>query len=221
MTSPKKKAIAVIIGSVREPRVGPEVTSLVLDILNAHEPIDIHHHPDYDLQEIDLKDHPLPLFDEPVIPAHVPTKMNYVHSHTKKWSETIARFDAFIFVTPQYNWGYPASLKNAIDYLFNEWKGKYAMIVSYGTRGGGLASGQLKQVLEGVRMKVVETRPALPFGGGNFTWTAMTKGELAEGVKERWERENGDEIVKAFEELKELLSEQSSGKSENHKTREA
>jgi NAD(P)H-dependent FMN reductase len=60
-----------------------------------------------------------------------------------------------VFVTPQYNWGYPAPLKNAIDHLYKEWHGKPAMIVSYGHHGGGKCASQLNQVLKGVHMKPV------------------------------------------------------------------
>ena len=69
-----------------------------------------------------------------------------------------------MFVTPQYNWGYPAPLKNAIDYLYNEWKGKPALVVSYGGHGGGKANGQLREVLRGVRMHVCEKGVELGFG---------------------------------------------------------
>ena len=72
--------------------------------------------------------------------------------------------DAVVFVTPQYNWGYPASLKNAVDHLHGEWAGKPAMIVSYGSRGGGLCAGQLRQVLQGLDMRTVETMPGLKLG---------------------------------------------------------
>ena len=71
--------------------------------------------------------------------------------------------DGYFFVTPQYNWGYPASLKNALDHLFNEWTGKPAVIVSYGHRGGGKAAAQLRQVLEGLRMRPADAMPAITF----------------------------------------------------------
>jgi NAD(P)H-dependent FMN reductase len=89
------------------------------------------------LSTIDLVDWNLPLFDESVIPTQVTSPTGYDHEHTRRWSGEISRHQAFIFVTPQYNWGYPASIKNAIDYSYNEWVGKPAMIVSYGGRDGG------------------------------------------------------------------------------------
>jgi len=69
--------------------------------------------------------------------------------------------DAFIFVTPQYNWSVPASLKNALDFLFHEWRGKPAGIVSYGGHGGGKAAAHLREILQGLRMRPVPTAAAL------------------------------------------------------------
>jgi len=113
-----------------------------------------------------------------------------------------------VFVTPQYNWGYPAVLKNAIDYLFNEWKGKSAMIVSYGGHGGGKAASQLRQVLNGVHMEVAETMPGLTFPGREVLGLAAVGGGLPlKGDGAIWEQEK-EEIVRAFGEMLELASKQ-------------
>ena len=92
------------------------------------------------------------MFDEPIVPSQITDASLYHNEHTRAWSREIASYDAFIFVSPQYNWGYPATLKNAIDYLFNEWVAKPAMIVTYGGFGGGKCAVQLRSVLEGIRM---------------------------------------------------------------------
>jgi NAD(P)H-dependent FMN reductase len=113
----------------------------------------------FETEVIDLRQWPLPLGDEPEVPA---TGI-YIHEHTRRWSRKIAAADGYIFVTPQYNWGYPAALKNALDHLFKEWNGKAAVIVSYGHHGGTKAAGQLRQVLEGLRMRPVATMPAITF----------------------------------------------------------
>jgi NAD(P)H-dependent FMN reductase len=111
-----------------------------------------------ELSLIKLADWNLPFLDEPGIPARDP----YQHEHTKAWSRRILAEDAFIFVTPQYNWGYPASLKNAIDYLYKEWNDKPALIISYGGRGGNKAASQLKEVLEGgCKMKIIDKMPGV------------------------------------------------------------
>ena len=84
-----------------------------------------------------------------------------MRAHTRAWSAKIASADAFVFVTPQYNWGYPASLKNALDHLHGEWRGKPAAIVSYGGHGGGKCATQLAQVLQALKMRLVPTMPGL------------------------------------------------------------
>jgi NAD(P)H-dependent FMN reductase len=90
------------------------------------------------------------LFDEPGIPARDPP----VHEHTRSWSRKVASLQGFVFVTPQYNWGYPAALKNALDYLYVEWNGKPAVIVTYGSHGGRKCAEQLQQVLTGLKMSL-------------------------------------------------------------------
>ena len=104
---------------------------------------------------VDLKDWPLPMDDE----CNVPAGGGYAFEHTRAWSRKISEGDAFVFVTPQYNWGYPAPLKNALDHLYAEWSGKPAMIVTYGGHGGAKCAAQLRQVLDGLEMKPVACAP--------------------------------------------------------------
>jgi len=106
---------------------------------------------------VDLKDWPLPMDDEPEVPA----RGDYLFEHTRAWSRKVSKGDAFVFVTPQYNWGYPAPLKNALDHLYKEWSGKPAMIVTYGGHGGGKCADHLRQVLDGLHMKPVAIMPGL------------------------------------------------------------
>lgn len=146
------KHIGVIIGSTRTVRVGKMITDWVLKSIHQQATSE-----NIEFEVIDLKVWNLPLLDEPEMPA----KGIYKFEKTREWSKEISSKDGFIFVTPQYNWGYPASLKNAIDYLFQEWNDKPGMIISYRYRGGGKAALQLSQVLEGLRMKVIKTMPAI------------------------------------------------------------
>ncbi|CAO3639501.1 unnamed protein product [Cunninghamella echinulata] len=141
--------IGVIIGSTRPNRIGKHITQLFLNTIT--------HQHGLSFEIIDLKDWQLSLLNEPGIPS----KDDYVHDLTKQWSNKINSKQGFIFITPQYNWGYPASLKNALDYLFKEWKGKPAIIVSYAYRGGGKAALQLKQVLQALNMRPMDTMPAI------------------------------------------------------------
>ena len=143
-----KAKVLVIAGSTRPTRICREVTEWVI----AHLPSA----PGLDLELVDLRDWHLP-FDEATIPA----LGQYQHDHTRAWSAKVGAAAGFIFVTPQYNWGYPAALKNALDHLYREWTGKPAMIVSYGFQGGEKAAGQLRQVLDGLRMRTAATMPAL------------------------------------------------------------
>lgn len=195
MTIQPSKSIGLIIGSMRKPRVGSQFATLINDTINA---APLH---GVSITTIDLSEWNLPLFDEPGIPSQIKSSAGYEHEHTKKWSEEISRYDAFIFVTPQYNWGYPAGLKNAIDYLFNEWKGKPAMIASYGGHGGGKAAEQLKQVLQGVRMRTVETMPAFMLGDDVRKAAVGAPLDL-----QKWEGEK-EMVRKAFGELVTLLIE--------------
>ncbi|EED12138.1 NADPH-dependent FMN reductase Lot6, putative [Talaromyces stipitatus ATCC 10500] len=153
--------IAIIVGSQREPRLGHRIARFVQDTLQERRY-------EVDLNIVDLAAWNLPLYNEPGIPSKIFSPKDYKHEHTRRWSNEIASYQAIVFVTPQYNWGYPASLKNAIDYLFNEWKGKPAMIVSYGGHGGGKAAEQLKQVCHGLRMLPLDTPSCLTFPDKEF-----------------------------------------------------
>lgn len=132
--------IQIIIGSVRPTRIGDQIAGWVMDIVRELG--------GFSFEVVDLKDWHLPLDDEPNQPKHG----GYLQSHTKAWSEKIAEGDGYVFLTPQYNWGYPASLKNALDHLYYEWDQKPAVIVSYGHRGGVKAAAQLREVLTGLHM---------------------------------------------------------------------
>jgi NAD(P)H-dependent FMN reductase len=117
-------------------------------------------HGAFDVSVVDLAELDLPLLDEP---EH-PRLRQYVHDHTKEWSATVEAADAFVFVTPEYNTGYPASLKNAIDYLHHEWLYKPVGFVSYGgVAAGTRAVQQLKQVVTTLRMYPVVETVAVPF----------------------------------------------------------
>jgi NAD(P)H-dependent FMN reductase len=141
--------VLVVMGSVRAGRRCPQIASWVIGIAQASSNLT------YEL--LDLADWPLPMDDEPGLPQ----LGNYAQPHTGAWSCKIAAADAFVFVTPQYNWGYPASLKNAIDHLYKEWNGKPVMIVTYGGHAGTRCAAQLRQVAEGVEMRPITTMPGI------------------------------------------------------------
>jgi NAD(P)H-dependent FMN reductase len=141
--------IAIIIGSTRPGRKGEAVAKWVYEI--AQNRIDA------EFELVDIKDFDLPLLDEPVSPI----MGQYSHQHTKTWSAKIASFDAYVFVTPEYNHGTSAALKNAIDFLYHEWVNKAAGFVSYGGAGGARAVEQLRLVMAEVQIATVRNQVLL------------------------------------------------------------
>jgi NAD(P)H-dependent FMN reductase len=154
--------IAIIIGSTRPRRRAAMVADWVLDIA-TQQPGEV----SYEL--VDLAQHDLPLLNEET-PAAIGA---YANPHTQAWAATIARFDGFVFVTPEYNHSMPAALKNAIDYLFAEWSDKAAGFVSYGLHGGVRAVEHLRLTLAEVKVPCVRTTVALSLFT-DFTLTNMT-----------------------------------------------
>ncbi|GAA0036126.1 NADPH-dependent FMN reductase [Brevibacterium metallidurans] len=143
MTDTTTPLIRIIVGSVRPVRVGDQIAAAVAEIIADAA--------DARTEIIDLADLNLPLLDEPRMPA----LGDYQNAHTKEWADIVSGSDGIVFVTPQYNAGYPASLKNAIDYLFAEWKDKPALIISYGGHGGGMSGAQLRSVLDFIGLDLV------------------------------------------------------------------
>lgn len=137
------------MGSVRSGRRCETISKWVMGIGEASSALAF--------ELVDLADWPLPFDDEPGIPA----MGHYTNEHTLAWSRKIAGARGFVIVTPQYNWGYPAVLKNALDHLYTEWSGKPLMIVTYGGHGGGECAAQLSQVAKGLHMHPVPTMPGL------------------------------------------------------------
>jgi NAD(P)H-dependent FMN reductase len=142
-------SIAVILGSTRPGRNGKPVADWVMDKAAARTAAR------YDL--IDLLDHPLPHLDE----ALPPGMGQYAGEHTKAWAATIAPYDGFIFVTPEYNHSTSGVLKNAIDYLSAEWNNKAAAFVSYGALGGARAIEHLRAICS--ELQIAHVRQQLSF----------------------------------------------------------
>lgn len=144
--------IKVITSTTREGRKGIAVAKWITDLAKQNKA--------YDIELLDLAQINLPFMDEP----NHPRLQQYQHEHTKKWSEAIHAADAFIIVLAEYNFGFPAPIKNAIDYLFNEWMHKPVAIVSYGGVSGGLRATQmLKQVVTSVHMMPIVEQVNIPF----------------------------------------------------------
>ncbi|MGW9197687.1 NADPH-dependent FMN reductase [Micromonospora chersina] len=134
--------VGIVIGSTRPGRVGGQIGAWMAGRVGS----------DGDL--IDLAEQGLPLLDEP---EHASTG-RYAHAHTRRWSERVAGCDALVFVTPEYNSSFPASLKNALDFLYHEWRGKPIGVVAYGgISSGGRAAQSLLPVLVHLGMVPVGT----------------------------------------------------------------
>jgi NAD(P)H-dependent FMN reductase len=147
-----KPTLQIIIASTRPGRVGPSVAAWIYERAVTHG--------GFDVELVDLAEVNLPMFDEPKHPRFG----EYVHQHTKDWSATISRGDAFIFVIPEYNYGFNAAIKNAIDYLNAEWRGKAVGFVSYGGVAAGTRAVQmLKQVVTTLKMVPIFDAVNIPF----------------------------------------------------------
>jgi len=144
--------LKILITSTRPGRVSPLFAHWIEGLAKTM--------PAFEVEVLDLAAVNLPFMDEP---EH-PTKRAYIHDHTKAWSKTIDAADAFVIIATEYNYGFTAVFKNAIDYLFHEWKYKPVGFVGYGGLAGGTRSIQLmKPVLTALNMMPVLEAVYLPF----------------------------------------------------------
>ncbi|HEY8765569.1 MAG TPA: NAD(P)H-dependent oxidoreductase [Solirubrobacteraceae bacterium] len=144
--------LMIVIGSTRPGRAGISVAEWFIDHARRHG--------EFDVEVADLAELDLPMLDEP----NHPRLRQYTHQHTRDWSAQVDAAEAFVFITPEYNHGYPAALKNAIDYLHWEWSDKPVGFVSYGgVAAGTRALQQLKQVVSVLKLLPVSEAVNLPF----------------------------------------------------------
>jgi NAD(P)H-dependent FMN reductase len=141
--------IGIILGSTRPNRIGEAVAQWVHELARKRS--------DASFELIDIRDYDLPLLDEPIPPS----QGKYSKDHTKRWAATIDRFDAFVFVTPEYNHSTSGALKNAIDFLYREWNNKAAGFVSYGSAGGVRAVEHLRLIMAELQIADVRAQVTL------------------------------------------------------------
>ncbi|MDO5034273.1 MAG: NAD(P)H-dependent oxidoreductase [Actinomycetaceae bacterium] len=147
-----KPVLQVVIASTRPNRMGGTVAEWFV--------AEAEKHGGFEVQVTDLKELDLPMMNEPKHPA----MQDYQFEYTKKWAKIVENSDAFVFVMPEYNFGYNAALKNAIDYLYKEWAYKPVSFVSYGGVSGGLRAVQmLKQVVTTLKMIPLTEQVTIPF----------------------------------------------------------
>ncbi|CAN5495171.1 NAD(P)H-dependent oxidoreductase [soil metagenome] len=141
--------IGIILGSTRPNRIGEGVARWVHEQASRRT--------DAEFELVDIKDFDLPLLDEPIPPS----QGKYSKGHTKRWAAKIASFDAFVFVTPEYNHSTSGALKNAIDFLYAEWNNKAAGFVSYGSASGVRAVEHLRLIMAELQIADVRAQVML------------------------------------------------------------
>jgi NAD(P)H-dependent FMN reductase len=141
--------IGIIVGSTRPGRKALEVAKWVHQIASKRE--------DAEFEIVDIAEFNLPLLDEPLPPS----RGQYSHEHTKRWSAKIASFDGFVLVTPEYNHSTSGALKNALDFLYKEWNNKAAAFVGYGSAGGTRAVEHLRLIAAELQMADVRQQVML------------------------------------------------------------
>ncbi|HZN82012.1 MAG TPA: NAD(P)H-dependent oxidoreductase [Mycobacterium sp.] len=158
--------IAIIAGSTRPGRHAGAVSEWILK--QAAERLGVR----YDI--VDLIDHPLPLLDE----AMPPSFGQYQNEHTKAWAATIAPYDGFVFVSPEYNHSTSAALKNALDYLYAEWQNKAAAFAAYGSLSGARAVEHLRLICSELQMATVRQQLSFSLFTDFENFTAFTPAAL-------------------------------------------
>ena len=149
-----KPKIAVIVGSTRPTRFADKPAQWILKQAKARE--------DFDVELIDLRDHPLPFFDEMASNLWMPSK----NPEAIRWQQTVGRFDGYIFVVAEYNHSITGVLKNALDQAYNEWNRKPFTAIGYGATGAVRAVEHLRSIA--VELQMVSTHQAVHIGGGDF-----------------------------------------------------
>jgi NAD(P)H-dependent FMN reductase len=164
--------ISVIVGSTREGRFSERPARWILQHLSKREGIDA--------RLLDLRDFPMPFFDEPAPPA-MPGRPPYKNEVVQRWTAAIAHSDGFVFVTPEYNYGTSAVLKNAIDWVYSEWNRKAAAFVSYGSAVGARAIQQLRETAVELQLAPIRSSVHIPVP---TLWAHYQSGDVDAGLAE-------------------------------------
>lgn len=145
--------ISVIVGSTREGRFSEKPAKWILQHLQRREGVEA--------LLLDLRDFPMPFFDQLVTPA-TPGRPPYKHEIVQRWTAAIAQSDGFVFVTPEYNYGPSAVLKNAIDWVYPEWNRKAVGFVSYGSAMGARGVQQLRATVIELQLAPIRSAVHIP-----------------------------------------------------------
>ncbi|HXA53148.1 MAG TPA: NAD(P)H-dependent oxidoreductase [Candidatus Acidoferrum sp.] len=164
--------VSVIIGSTRQGRFSEKAARWILQHLKKREEIET--------RLLDLRDFPMPFFDQPLTPA-MPGRPPYENDVVKRWTAEIAASDGFVFVTPEYNYGPSAVLKNAIDWIYPEWNRKAAAFVSYGSAMGARSVQQLRETMIEIQVAPVRSSVHIPVA---TLWAHYKDGDVEKGLAE-------------------------------------
>jgi NAD(P)H-dependent FMN reductase len=165
--------ISVIIGSTRQGRFSEKPAQWILQQLKKRDGVDA--------RLLDLRDFPMPFFDQP-IPPSAPGRAPYENESVKKWTAAIGASDGFVFVTSEYNYGPPAVLKNAIDWVYPEWNRKAAAFVSYGAVSGARSVQQLRETAIELQLAPVRSSVHIPVA---TLWAHFQGGDVDAGLAEQ------------------------------------
>ena len=164
--------ISVIVGSTREGRFSEKPAQWIFEHLRKRKEIEA--------RLLDLRDFPMPFFDQ-AVPPSMPGRPPYPNEVVQKWTAKIAASDGFVFVTPEYNYGTSAVLKNAIDWVYPEWNRKAAAFVSYGSAMGARAVQQLRETAIEVQMAPIRSSVPIPVA---TLWAHFQGGDVDKGLAE-------------------------------------
>ena len=163
-------SVSVIVGSTRPGRFAEKPAKWILRQLQGRAGVDA--------QLLDLRDFPMPFFDQPVPPA-MPGRGPYEHDVVRRWTAAVARSDGFVFVTPEYNYGTSAVLKNALDWVYPEWNRKAVAFVGYGSAMGARAIQQLREAAIELQMAPVRHSVLIPVA---TLWAHFQGGDVEAGL---------------------------------------
>lgn len=168
--------IGIILGSTRQGRFGDKPAQWILERLSGTEGVEA--------ELFDLRDYPMPFFDEAVPPA---AEKEYTNEVVQRWTAKVTEKDAFIIVSPEYNHGYSAVVKNALDYVYRGWIGKAVGFVSWGGTGGSRSVEQLRQVV--IELQMIPIRIGVHI---SEPWMLTDdEGQLKDGALEKYEKGAG------------------------------
>lgn len=164
--------ISVIVGSTRQGRFSEKPARWIWQHLKKRDGVDA--------RLLDLRDYPMPFFDQPSTPA-MPGRPAFEHDVVQKWTAAIERSDGFVFVTPEYNYGTSAVLKNAIDWVYSEWNRKAVGFVSYGSAMGARAVQQLRETAIELQLAPIRSSVHIPVA---TLWAHYQGGDVEAGLAE-------------------------------------